>query len=116
MKNVPYSTKLQTTLDNLLHKPAHTSSDLRQAATTFAAQSIRWESAATTVPPVLQPYLEKVARYAYRVTDADVDQLTNEAHYSEDEIFELTLCAAMGASLVQLEQGLAALQGEISCD
>ena len=64
------------------------------------------------VPLSLQPYVEKVARHAYRVTDEDVAAL-RRAGYSEDAIFEITASAALGAGLGRLERGLAALKGEI---
>jgi hypothetical protein len=55
------------------------------------------------------PYLDKVRRNAYRITDADVDGLRGA--YSEDAIFELTLAAALGAAEQRLAAGLAALEG-----
>lgn len=61
------------------------------------------------VPPDLAPYLEKVARCAYKVTDEDVQSL-REAGYTEDQIFEATVCAALGAGLTRLRAGLVALE------
>ena len=61
-----------------------------------------------TVPPEMEPYLDKVRRHAYRVTDADVERL-KEAGYSEDEIFEHTVSAAVGAGLKRLEAGFRTL-------
>ncbi len=62
------------------------------------------------LPAVLGPYLQKVTRHAYKVTDGDVDVL-KEQGYSEDAIFELTVSAALGAGLGRLEQGLRHLEG-----
>jgi alkylhydroperoxidase family enzyme len=59
-------------------------------------------------PPDFATYLDKVRTQAYRVTDADVQAL-KDAGYSEDEIFELTVSAAVAAGLARLEAGLAAL-------
>ena len=59
-------------------------------------------------PRELEPYLEKVRLHAYRVTDADV-QLLKKKGFSEDEIFEHTVSAAVAAGLARLEAGLAAL-------
>lgn len=61
------------------------------------------------LPDDLVPYVDKVARYAYRVTDEDVEQLEARG-YSQDAIFELTISAILGASLGRLERGLAALR------
>jgi alkylhydroperoxidase family enzyme len=49
-----------------------------------------------------------VRRNAYRVTDRDVLEL-REGGLSEDEIFELTVAAAVGAGLERLEAGLRVL-------
>jgi alkylhydroperoxidase family enzyme len=59
-------------------------------------------------PPEFDAYLDKVRNAAYRVTDADVQAL-KDAGYSEDEIFEQTVAAAVGAGLHRLERGLACL-------
>jgi alkylhydroperoxidase family enzyme len=59
-------------------------------------------------PPEFTAYLDKVRRHAYRTTDEDVQAL-KEAGYSEDEIFEYTVSAAVGAGLERLEAGLRVL-------
>lgn len=63
-----------------------------------------------TLPHPLGSYVAKVRTQAYQITDADVDAL-RAAGYSEDQIFEATVCAAVGLGLRQLERGLNALQG-----
>jgi len=60
-------------------------------------------------PPELAPYLEKVRRHAYRVTDADVQRL-KDTGFSEDEIFEHTVSAAVAAGLERLDAGVRALR------
>jgi alkylhydroperoxidase family enzyme len=60
-------------------------------------------------PADFQPYLDKVRKHAYRVTDEDVAAL-KEAGHSEDEIFERTVAAAVAAGLERLEAGLRALR------
>ena len=60
------------------------------------------------LPDELRPYVEKVAKNAYKVVDADVDRL-RDAGYSEDAIFELTLAAALGAARTRLGAGLKAM-------
>jgi hypothetical protein len=54
-------------------------------------------------------YLGKVRAGAYRVTDADVERLLAAGH-SEDEIFELTVAAAVDAGLERLDAGLRAVE------
>jgi len=58
-------------------------------------------------PPDLQALIDKVEAHAYRVTDDDLRQL--QAKYSDDELFEIIVAAALGASERRLLAGLAAL-------
>jgi alkylhydroperoxidase family enzyme len=60
-------------------------------------------------PPEMAAYLQKVRTGAYRVTDADVQAL-KDAGFSEDEIFEQTVSAAVAAGLERLDAGLAVLR------
>jgi hypothetical protein len=59
-------------------------------------------------PPEFADYLDKVRDEAYQVTDADVQAL-KDAAFSDDEIFEQTVSAAVAAGLHRLERGLACL-------
>jgi alkylhydroperoxidase family enzyme len=59
-------------------------------------------------PPEFAPYLDKVRRNAYKVTDEDIRAL-RDAGYSEDVIFEQTLSVAVATGLERLEVGLEAL-------
>ena len=61
------------------------------------------------IPEPLRPFADKVARYAYRVTDGDVAAL-RDAGYDDDAIFELTVSVALGAGLRRRDIGLAALR------
>jgi len=62
------------------------------------------------LPPPLGDFVDKVAQHAYKVTDADFHDL-ERAGYSEDAIFEITVCAAVGAGSARFEQAMAALNG-----
>jgi hypothetical protein len=57
----------------------------------------------------LSLYAGKVIRYAYRVTDGDVQALL-AAGYSQDQIFEATLSVALGTAQTRLRAGLDALR------
>lgn len=52
--------------------------------------------------------LEKVVRYAFRVTDEDV-AAAKASGQSEDQLFELVVCGAVGQATRQYEAALAAL-------
>lgn len=56
----------------------------------------------------LRGYVTTVHLHAYRVTDEDVAAL-RAAGYTEDQIFELTISAALGAGRTRLSAALAAL-------
>ena len=54
------------------------------------------------LPEELRAYVAKVHDHAYKVTDDDVTGLL-AAGYTEDEVFELTAAAAVGAGLSRLD-------------
>jgi hypothetical protein len=60
------------------------------------------------VPDDLQVLVDKIHRHAYKVTDEDVARL--RATYSDDQLFEIVVSAAVGASRIRLAAGLAALE------
>jgi hypothetical protein len=60
------------------------------------------------VPEDLRALVEKVAREAYRVTDADF--VGPRARFSEDQVFETVVSAAVGAARDRLEAALRALE------
>jgi alkylhydroperoxidase family enzyme len=62
------------------------------------------------VPAELEAYADKVARHAYRVTDADTAAL-RKAGYSDNAIFEITVAVALGAGLLRRDVGIAAIEG-----
>jgi hypothetical protein len=56
----------------------------------------------------IRTLIEKVANHAYRVTDEDVAAV-RAAGLSEDQIFEIVICAAVGQASRQYTGALAAL-------
>ena len=61
-----------------------------------------------TGPEPARPLVEKVAKHAYKVTDEDV-AAAKAAGLTEDQVFELVVCTAIGEANRQLETALAAL-------
>jgi hypothetical protein len=53
--------------------------------------------------------VDKVARHAYRITDKDI-AVVRESGLSEDQIFEIVVCAAIGVATRQHDTALAALE------
>ena len=60
------------------------------------------------LPEPLRGLLDKVATRSAQVSDADFAAAT-QAGYTDDQLFELVICAAVGESSRQYEAGLAAL-------
>jgi hypothetical protein len=58
-------------------------------------------------PADLQALVDKIHRHAYRVTDDDMARL--QAKYGDDQMFEIVVSAALGASWKRLRAGLEAL-------
>ena len=56
----------------------------------------------------IRTLIEKVANHAYQVTDEDVAAI-RAAGLSEDQIFEIVICAAVGQASRQYTSALAAL-------
>lgn len=104
-----YPIQLQQAVDALRTRPGTCSPELRQAVEAHAAHLSGGNPPATAIPAELVPYVNKVAKHAYQVTDEDVRRLI-QAGYSEDAIFEITLCASVGASLARMDRGLKALE------
>jgi alkylhydroperoxidase family enzyme len=60
------------------------------------------------LPADLQALVDKIHRHAYRVTDEDMARL--RARYDDDQMFEIVVSAALGASWKRLLAGLEALE------
>jgi hypothetical protein len=60
------------------------------------------------LPPPLQALIDKVATEPAQVTDADF-AAAKASGYTEDQLFELVICAAVGQSTRMYDAGLAAL-------
>jgi hypothetical protein len=56
----------------------------------------------------LRSLIDKVTKRAYTVTDADIAEV-KASGVSEDQIFELVVCAAIGPATRQYDTALAAL-------
>jgi hypothetical protein len=87
-----------------------TSPELRRTIERYTANLSRSRQEIITIPPELEAYIGKVTLYAYKVTDEDITAL-KALGYTEDELFEITISAALGAGRTRLECGLAALKG-----
>jgi alkylhydroperoxidase family enzyme len=71
--------------------------------------AVRRQVAAAQPPPALAVLVGKIRSHAYRVTDDDLDLL--RPHYTEDQLFEIIVAAALGAAEDRLKSALAAVEG-----
>ena len=110
MKPLAYPTDVQRLANSVLQKPAKSTPQLRREVEAFAAACSGSQRPPADLPEPLRPYLEKVSKHAYKVTNKDIENL-KAAGYSEDEIFELTICAALGSGLARLEKTMVLING-----
>jgi len=96
----PYGSKVKQLQEAVLFGPRTLNPTVRKAA-----------SLAAELPDALGPYVQKAAKHAYKVTDEEMTEL-HQSGYSDDQIFEVTVSAALGAGLMRLESGLSALGGK----
>jgi len=95
----PHAEARQKLEDAALRGPARTAASLRQA---LAAQN------EMDTPEDLRVLARKIEKHPIQVTDGDFAVL--RAKYSEDELFEIVVSTALGASRRRLSAGLAALE------
>jgi len=57
----------------------------------------------------LSTLIDKVARHAYKVTDEDI-AAASRSGLTQDEIFEIVVCAAIGQATRQYDTAVAALE------
>lgn len=95
----PYESKFNQLKETVLSGPGALDPIVRKAA-----------SQNEELPAPLGPYVGKVFERAYTVADEDITAL-RETGYTEDQIFEATVSAALGAGLVRLKSGIDALRG-----
>jgi hypothetical protein len=93
----PHAALRTRAVESVLDGPALTSSSLRHAAAERAE-----------LPPELRELIDKIHNHAYRVTNEDITRL--QATYSDDQLFEIIVSAALGASGHRLAAGLRALE------
>ncbi len=93
----PYTTQMTRLRHAVTSSPASLSAVVRQTIIE-----------GRTLSGPLGSYVRKVAEHAYEITDDDITSL-HAANYTDDEIFEATVSAALGAGLFRLDCVLRAL-------
>ena len=93
----PHAAARDAVLRTVLDGPGTTDPSLRYAA----AEGVG-------APDELKTLVEKIHRHAYKVTDEEIAAL--QAKYGDDQLFEIIVSAAVGASRQRLLAGLKALE------
>ena len=93
----PHAAARDAVLRSVLDGPGETDPSLRYAAA---------EGVGT--PDDLRALVEKIHQHAYRGTDEEIAALQRK--YGEDQLFEIIVSAAVGASRQRLMAGLRALE------
>jgi len=93
----PHAALRDQVLGRVLDGPGESDLALRRAA-----------AAGKGLPPDLQPLIDKIHAHAYKVTDEDLARL--QPKYGDDQLFEIVVSAALGASRKRLFAGLDALE------
>ena len=93
----PHAVLRDRVLDSVLRGPGESDPALRVSV-----------ADRNNIPDDLRDLIEKIHRHAYKVTDEDIALL--QTKYSDDQLFELVVSAALGASRERLLAGLDALE------
>lgn len=95
-----FSALRDAVVSRVLDGPGSTMPALRRAA-----------AADGGVPAEIEGLVRKIHRHAYEVTDEDIASL--QRTYSDDELFEEIVSAAVGAARERLRVGLDVLEEEL---
>lgn len=102
-------TELSQARRALLNTAGQTAPALRQAVEAYVVtQRGQDRVQLMPVPAELEGYLKKLALYAYKIIDEDVEAL-REIGYEGEAIYEITAAGAFGAALVGVERLFAVL-------
>ena len=98
-------------LKNAVLGPGVSDPEVRKRVYAKVEQPIWGRTAAPLPAAALDQYIDKLANYAYKVTDEDLVRLKAEG-LEETEVFELTITAAVAAGVTRLEKGLDLLKAK----
>lgn len=93
---------LKKAIDALMTQPGESELSLRREILE------RNRSGSGLMPEVIRPLVDKIAHSPWTVDDQDFAQL-RAAGYSECQLYEMTLAAALGAGLKRFDAGLRAI-------
>ena len=102
----PYAEERRALVEAVTRGAGHLSPELRTAI----VDRTRGQASDAVIPDALARFVDRVAKNAPEITDADVDAV-KAAGIDEETVFEAIVAAALGASLARLEAVDALLAG-----
>lgn len=107
-----YTELVERLRSSVLQGKGKTDPGLRQAVAARSAELGGGPAAppGAAIPAGLRDFVDKTALHACQITDEEIQTLLR-AGWSEDQIYEIAVSAAIGGGLSRLERGLAALEG-----
>lgn len=100
---MPLPAKLQKAIAAILNQPGETDHPLLRTVLEHT------RSGDAQVPDALREFVDKIASRPWTVSDEDFARLRT-AGYTEGQLYELTLAAALGAGLQRFDAGLRAIE------
>lgn len=101
--------KVQFMIEKLLGSAGESSRELRRAVFETAKSGAAGTNQDGLMASEVRELVEKIDRRPWTVGDEDFARM-RQAGYSEDQIFELTVAAAVGAGARRFEAGLRAIE------
>ncbi|KAA3646548.1 MAG: hypothetical protein DWQ07_10090 [Chloroflexi bacterium] len=108
--NTDHPEAVQKLIEAVLNSPAETGSELRHSLEAYAATMDGAQRDPAELPTDLESFVIKLSERPHEISDEDIQALTT-AGYSDEEIFEITISAALGSSLARLERGFELVKG-----
>ena len=96
---------VEKVVSKILGRDGHLEQEQRRRIFGFSASAadptIETEGTQAELPENIKPIIEKITYHPYKVIDRDIEQLRS-CGLSEDQIFEMTVSAAIGAGAGRL--------------
>ena len=107
---IRFQQEITNLIETVLAGPGHADTALRHAVAARASELSGGGAGEQGLPEPLGEWVDNVAKHAYKTLDREVEVL--KQHYTEDQIFEVTVAAATGAAHTRFGRAVAAIRGE----
>jgi len=104
-----WPTPIRNVLSRVLGEHGNSPQALRKIVADYARISGGGSGDAPKLPDNVAAYVEKMTHTPYKMMNSDIETLKQRG-FTEDQIFELTLAAALGAGQGRFERTLALIE------